>query len=218
MHDMRRFALARGEIDEMIDQVIRNHTCANTALYPGETADFEVDDSPASPVSHWEGQGCALKLAPVPGVATPGSVAEMGDSDGDAGDDKNKDDINDEETTVQSSPPGSFDGSTLSQLLSAENLIVPSGQGLFVPSSQDLFVPNGQDLLDVDLLAAEADAHGKGPVGDRNSGNSSPGDVAVVRAVNAHLDIEPPPQGFVVANTLSGLRRLHYIGNCGKVP
>ena len=34
----------------------------------------------------------------------------------------------------------------------------------------------------------------------------------------AQLEADPPPQGFVVANTLAGVRRLHYMGHCGKVP
>ena len=210
---MRRFALARGETNVMIDQVILNLTCTITALYPGELADFEVDGSPASSAaSHWADQSHASDPAPTPGDAAPGSVTEMGDSDSDADDEKNKDDDNDEENAAQTASFGAFDGSMLSQLPSVENLIVPSGQDLL-----NEVVPSGP--LPAAQPATEVAANAEGLVGDSDSGNSSPGEKEVATAVDVHLDIEPPPQVFVVANTLSVLRRLHCcIGHCGKVP
>ena len=32
------------------------------------------------------------------------------------------------------------------------------------------------------------------------------------------MEVAPPPQGFVVAITTTKLRRLHYVGNCGRRP
>ena len=96
----------------------------------------------------------------------------------------------------------------LSQLLSSENLIVPSDHYVNVPLGS----------TGLAALAAESAAPTEGLVGDSDSGNSSPGEKEVVSAASVHLDVEPPPQGFVVANTLAGVRRLHYIGHCGKIP
>ena len=67
LHDMRLFAMARGETEEMVDHGVRNLTCANTALYPGETADFAVGDLPLSPASRWVGQSCASEPVALPG-------------------------------------------------------------------------------------------------------------------------------------------------------
>ena len=109
LRDMRRFALARGKTDERIDQVIYNLTFADTALYPGEMAVFDVDSPPGSPAaSHWAGQSHASEPAPPTGDATPRSVTEIGDSDGDADDEEVDDDNNDEETTTETAPGGGF--------------------------------------------------------------------------------------------------------------
>jgi hypothetical protein len=109
LHDMRRFALARGENDETIDRVVFNLTRANLALYPGEPADFGVDSPPGSPAaSPWAGQSHASEPAGPPGEDTPGSVTERGDSDGDADDQKVDDDNNDEEITAEAATGGAF--------------------------------------------------------------------------------------------------------------
>jgi hypothetical protein len=185
-----------------------NLTRANLALYPGEPADFGVDSRPGSPAaSHWAGQSHASEPAGPTGEETPGSITERGDSDDDADDEKVDDDNNDEDITAESAPGGAFDGSLLSQLLSSENLIVPSGQ--------DVNEPLGSSGLAA--LAAGSAAPTSGLVGDSDSGNSSPGEGEVASAARVHLDVDPPPQGFVVANTLAGVRRLHYIGHCGKI-
>ena len=208
LHDMRRFAQARGEGNEAIDRVVRNLTRANLALYPGE-ADYGVDSPPGSPApSHWAGQSHASEPAGPTGEETPGSVTECGDSDGDADDEKVDDDNNDEKNTAVSAPGWALDGSMLSQLLSSEILIVPSGQVLHEPlAASGLAAP-----------AAGPTDLATGLVGDSDSGDSSPGEEAVTSAVRAQLEADPPPQGFVVANTLAGVRRLHYMGHCGKVP
>ena len=45
-------------------------------------------------------------------------------------------------------------------------------------------------------------------------------DESEVQAARDLLDLEvaPPPQGFVVAITTTKLRRLHFVGNCGRRP
>ena len=37
-------------------------------------------------------------------------------------------------------------------------------------------------------------------------------------AARAAADTALPPSGFVIAKTTKGIRRLHFVGNCGKVP
>ena len=56
--DMRGFALACGEPEEMVDRVLKNLTCANASLYSGqEKSNLERPDySPTSPVAPWAGQ------------------------------------------------------------------------------------------------------------------------------------------------------------------
>ena len=54
-------------------------------------------------------------------------------------------------------------------------------------------------------------------IGNSDSGNSSPGEEVIAKAIVAHEDVDPPSRGFVMANTLSGLRRLRQIGYCAKV-
>ena len=92
---------------------------------------------------------------------------------------------------MRSSPVPS-DGSMLSQLVSAGGLIVPSGQDM--PARP----------LSGNPPAAELVAFDEGLIGNGDSGNSSPGEKAVAEAILVHLDVDPHPQGFVVANTLSG--------------
>ena len=55
---------------------------------------------------------------------------------------------------------------------------------------------------------------------DSSGEESAAPDEAEVQAARELLDLEvaAPPQGFVVAITTTKLRRLHYVGNCGRRP
>ena len=54
--------------------------------------------------------------------------------------------------------------------------------------------------------------------GDSSSGVSSPDEGALGVARAAHKSDDPLARGFVVAHILAGVRRLHFVGHCGRAP
>ena len=54
---------------------------------------------------------------------------------------------------------------------------------------------------------------------DASEESSAPSDEEIEKAAEEiDLEDDPIPSGFVVAITVSKLRRLHYVGNCGRRP
>ena len=72
------------------------------------------------------------------------------------------------------------------------------------------------------VIAESEDTDGESSLGidSEASDESEAPDPDEVRAARDLLDLEiaPAPRGFVVAITTAKLRRLHFVGNCGRRP
>lgn len=105
--------------------------------------------------------------------------------------------------------------------LDPENLRQPDPQGTDeIPISGIPRTFKLEDALTVTCIVESEDDESSMGVDSEADEESDAPSQAEVQAARDLLDLEmaPPPLGFVVAITTTKVRRLHYVGNCGRRP
>ena len=216
---MRKFGSTESQIASQVDRLSR----ANLAIYPQDeqhgllaltagagVAEHDGQSVPDSPVSRWMPSEADLPsvadFSPTSPVA-PTELAESGDDNG-APDDFDLDGRPRWISPFEDTPAEAT--SMLDILKASAELIIdpedcqnPTG-GLRTPTGEQSAGESVRDEVEAD---------------EDSSDSSSVGAQELSEALDQQeSEDEASPFGFVVALTQSGIRRLHFVGACGRVP